>query len=228
MGRRKIGAKPAKQKFAPEGIDNGSAGMRLCGLGSVFLGDEMASIAALVASADGGDPRAAEELFTALYSELQGIARRELARRGGRNPALGVSSLIHQAYLAMAGGAAEFPDRGRFLAYAARVMRGLIIDHARQRRALKRGAEFELTTLESDAAGPSPVDAAELDAINDALAELAQVERELVEVVDLKFFCGFTLEEIAALQIVSLRTVERRWERARLFLHRTLRDPQIG
>jgi len=189
----------------------------------------MASFAALVASADSGDPGAAEELFTALYSELQGIARRELARRGGRNPALGVTSLIHQAYLAMArDGAAEFPDRGRFMAYASRVMRGLIIDHARQRRAIKRGGGFELTTLEPDAAVSPPVDAGELDAINDALAELAQVERELVEVVDLKFFCGFTLEEIAALQSVSLRTVERRWEKARLFLHRSLRAPELG
>jgi RNA polymerase sigma factor (TIGR02999 family) len=186
----------------------------------------MTSIAALVASADGGDLRAAEALFTALYSELQGIARRELALRGGRN-ALGVTSLIHQAYLAMAGGAGPFPDPARFMAYAARVMRSLIIDHARKRRAWKRGGRFELTTLESEVVG-NAVDTGELGAINDALAELQEVERELVEVVDLKFFCGFTLEEIAALQAVSLRTVERRWERARLYLHRTLRSTELG
>jgi RNA polymerase sigma factor (TIGR02999 family) len=188
----------------------------------------MSSIAALVASADGGDPRAAEELFAALYSQLRAMAQRELARNGGRNAALGVNSLIHQAYLAMAAGAVEgFPSPGRFMAYAARVMRGLIIDHARKRRACKRGGKFELTTLEHDAVG-NAVEVSELDAINDALAELQQVESELVEVVDLKFFGGFTLEEIAALQTVSLRTVERRWERARLYLHRTLRNPEIG
>ena len=108
------------------------------------------------------------------------------------------------------------------MGYAARVMRGLIIDHARNRRALKRGGEFEITSLEEDHFA-NPADAKELSSISDALDQLAKVEPELAEVVDLKFFCGFSFAEIAAMQKLSERTVQRRWEKARIYLHRSIR-----
>jgi DNA-directed RNA polymerase specialized sigma24 family protein len=92
-----------------------------------------------------------------------------------------------------------FPDRPRFMGYAARVMRGLIIDHARSRNAIKRGGEFEITSLETDP-GENPVDAKELSSISDALDQLAKVEPKLAELVDMKFFCGFSFAEIAALE----------------------------
>jgi RNA polymerase sigma factor (TIGR02999 family) len=105
---------------------------------------------------------------------------------------------------------------------AARVMRGLIIDHARSRTASKRGGDFEITSLEMDVA-ENIAGAKELTAISDALDELAQIEPELAEMVDLKFFCGFSFSEIAALQKLSERTIQRRWEKARIYLHRSIR-----
>ena len=101
-----------------------------------------------VLESDGSVP--AHTLFNALYSELHGLARRELARRG--YPAtLGVTTLLHEAYLDIsARDGASFPDQARFMGYAARVMRGIIIDYARNRMALKRGGEFEITSLEGD------------------------------------------------------------------------------
>ena len=181
-----------------------------------------ATISSLVTSADRGDQRAAEALFTALYSELHRLAKRELARRGA-GVSLGVTTLLHEAYLDMsARDVGSFPDRARFMGYAARVMRGLIIDHARSRRAQKRGGEFEITSLGTEAA-EQVVDAPELTRISDALDELAKVDPPLAQIVDLKFFCGFSFAEIAAMRGVSERTVQRNWEKARIYLHQTLR-----
>jgi RNA polymerase sigma factor (TIGR02999 family) len=118
----------------------------------------------------------------------------------------------------------SFPDRARFMGYAARVMRGLIIDHARNRRAQKRGGMFEITAIEPEAAD-TIVDDQELRRIGEALDVLARVDPSLAEVVDLKFFCGFSFAEIARMRNVSERTVQRSWEKARIFLHRTLRAP---
>jgi len=101
-------------------------------------------------------------------------------------------------------------------------MRGLIIDHARNRQAQKRGGQFEITSLENENVG-NPADERELQRISDALDELAKVDRELAEFVDLKFFCGFSFAEIAAMRSLSERTVQRKWEKARIYLHRELR-----
>ena len=94
-------------------------------------------------AAQSGGP-AADALFSALYSELRRLAKRELARQGSSY--LSATTLLHEAYIEMAGReGSAFPDRGRFMGYAARVMRGLIIDHARNRSAQKRGGQFEIT-----------------------------------------------------------------------------------
>ena len=160
----------------------------------------------------------ADTLFNALYSELHGLAKRELTRRGNL-ASLSVTTLLHEAYLDIsARDGASFPDQARFMGYAAHVMRGIIIDYARNRRALKRGGEFQITSLEGDFfANPSEVN--QLSSISDALDQLTKVEPELAEVVDLKFFCGFTFAEIATMQRLSERTVQRRWEKARIYLH---------
>jgi RNA polymerase sigma factor (TIGR02999 family) len=184
------------------------------------------TIAALAASTDGGDPAAADALFAALYRELHRLARRELARGGGQLT-LGATTLLHEAYLDMSGRAGtSFPDRPRFMGYAARVMRSLIVDHARQRRALKRGGGFEITALETgvDVAAPQ---VAELDALSTALDELGTVDPRLALVVDLKFFCGFSFVEIAAMQGLTERTVQRDWEKARIFLLGALRRDEL-
>jgi len=180
------------------------------------------TISSLIGAAESGDSAAATTLFSTLYSELHQLARRELARRGA--PAsLSVTTLLHEAYIDIAKrDGPSFPDKARFMGYAARVMRGLIIDHARSRSAIKRGSEFEITSLKTDTIENS-VDAKELSMISDALDQLAKVDPELAELVDLKFFCGLTFAEIAALRNLSERTVQRSWEKARIYLHRNIR-----
>ena len=179
------------------------------------------SISELIGAAERGERPAAEALFAALYSELHRLAKRELARHGG--PAsLGVTTLLHEAYIDIAGRDSSFPDRARFMGYAARVMRGLIIDHARRRNAQKRGGEFELTSFDTDVR-ENRIDDRELTRIGDALDELAVVDPALAQIVDLKFFCGFSLAEISAMRGVSERTVQRSWEKARVYLYRNLR-----
>jgi RNA polymerase sigma factor (TIGR02999 family) len=180
------------------------------------------TISSLIGAADSGDNAAADVLFSTLYSELHRLAKRELARWG--TPAsLSVTTLLHEAYLDIAAREGQsFPDRPRFMGYAARVMRGLVIDHARNRNAIKRGGGFEITSLKTDL-GENSVDVKELSSISDALDQLAKVEPKLAELVDMKFFCGFSFAEIAALENLSERTVQRRWEKARIYLHRYIR-----
>jgi len=166
-------------------------------------------------------------LFSALYTELHRLARRELARRLAP-VSLSVTTLLHEAYIDMSARAiASFPDQARFMGYAARVMRGIIIDHARRGTAIKRGRKFEITSLTSDSI-ENTASVEELIAINDALDRLAQLEPELAQVVDLKFFCGCSLAEIAALYNLSERTVQRRWEKARIYLRRSISGEGMG
>jgi RNA polymerase sigma factor (TIGR02999 family) len=180
------------------------------------------TISTLIGAAETGDCAAAETLFSTLYAELRRMARRELARRGSPG-SLSATTLLHEAYLDIAAREGNcFPDQPRFMAYAARVMRGLIIDNARSRNAIKRGGEFEITSLKTDAVD-DPVDAKELSLISDALDQLAKVEPKLAELVDMKFFCGFSFAEIAAIENLSERTVQRKWEKARIYLHRHIR-----
>lgn len=175
----------------------------------------------LILSADGGDHAAADALFAALYRELHELARKQLAR--GPGATLGTTTLLHEAYLNISGReGTAFPDRPRFMGYAAKVMRGLVIDYARRRRALKHGGGFQLTTMEDDVSAPL-ADAAELEELAAALDQLSEMEPLLAELVDLKFFGGFSVAEIAAMRGVSDRTVERQWERARTYLYRVLR-----
>ena len=179
------------------------------------------SVATLIANAEEGDASAADALFTLLYEELHRLARAQLARRSSL-ATLGTTTLLHEAYLDLSRREnAVFPDRARFMAYAARAMRGLIIDHVRNRKALKRGGEFVFTPIDESmkASGDGRPELAQIGA---ALDELATLEPRLAEVVELKFFCGFSFEEIARMWDVSARTVQRDWAKARIYLHGAL------
>jgi RNA polymerase sigma factor (TIGR02999 family) len=179
------------------------------------------TISALIASTESGDRSAADALFAALYDELHALAERQLARRGS-DLTLGVTTLLHEAYLDMAGREGTvFPDRGRFMAYAARVMRSLILGYVRQRRAHKRGGQFHITGLVEEPEAASR-DAPDLEPLGAALERLAVLDPRLAEVVDLKFFCGFTLAQIAAMRGTSERTMQRHWEKARIYLRDAL------
>jgi RNA polymerase sigma factor (TIGR02999 family) len=179
----------------------------------------------LIGEADAGAAGASAQLFAALYGELHRLAEQQLAR-GGRELSLGTTTLLHEAYLDITRReGVRFPDRARFMGYAARAMRGLVIDYARRSRAKKRGGGvFEITlTGDLEPAAPErdepPLD---LERVSAALDELAAVEPALAQLVDLHFFCGFSLVEIATMRGVSERTVQRDWRKARLFLHRAL------
>jgi RNA polymerase sigma factor (TIGR02999 family) len=184
------------------------------------------ALTSLIDSADGGDRVAVDGLFKVLYAELHRLASRQLSH-GARGMTLGTTTLLHEAYLNIAGREGTgLRDRGRFMCYAARVMRGLIIDYVRRRKAQKRGGVFEITPLEDDVADLS-ADHRELERIGEALDQLAGLEPLLAQVVDLKFFCGFSFGEIAAMREVSERTVQRQWEKARIYLYGVLGDAAL-
>ena len=189
-------------------------------------GNAESTISALIRAAENGDTSISEALFTSLYSELHGLARRELAR--GSSVTISATTLLHETYLDLARrNGPSFSSCGHFMKYAARVMRGLIIDHMRSRHAQKRGGQFELTSF--DAADGRVVEDKAIDdrdiiRMSEALDELAAVDRLLAETVDMKFFCGFTFAEIAAIQGISERSAQRNWGKARIYLHRSIRS----
>jgi RNA polymerase sigma factor (TIGR02999 family) len=170
--------------------------------------------------AEGGDARAQSALFACLYDELRQIAQRELRRGVGLT--LSATTLLHETYFKVQQRAdIAFPDRARFLAYASRAMRNLVIDYARSRQAQKRGGAFEITSLPTEL--PEQVtEAIELERLGAAIDTLAQLDPALAQLVDLKFFCGYSLVEIASMRGVSERTAQRDWEKARFLLKRTL------
>jgi len=181
------------------------------------------------ASQTGDGAPATAELFAALYDELHRIAQRQLQR--GNRVALSTTTLVHEAYLDICQrSGTEFPNRARFIAYAARAMRGIVIDYVRYSRAAKRGGGAFEITLTGNLDAPAQQNAAEeLERLSEALEELAKIEPSLAELVDLHFFCGYDFREIAELRGVSERTVQRSWRKARLLLrHQMLEMPQIG
>jgi RNA polymerase sigma factor (TIGR02999 family) len=169
--------------------------------------------------ADAAESVTKTRLFASLYGELRQLAERQLRRNAGAP--ISPTTLLHEAYLGISGQNAVFPDRERFIGYAARVMRGLIIDSIRERRALKRGGEFHFTQLPTQVPEAAK-DETDLSRLSEALDELALRDAKLAELVDLKYFCGFTFDEIAAQRGTSKRTVQRDWEKARVLLFQQL------
>ena len=166
------------------------------------------------------------ELFAALYDELHRLAESHLRRNAGVG--LSTTTLLHEAYLDLASRPAlGFPDRSRFLGYAARAMRGIVIDYARRSRAQKRGGGvFEITLSSAVVTPDAATDADQLSRLSDALDELGALEPSLAELVDLHFFCGYSLGEIAAMRGVSERTAQRDFRKARLLLQHALLEKE--
>jgi len=164
-------------------------------------------------------------LFAALYEQLHQIAERELRRSGGH--AISATTLLHEAYFKVQQQpATTFADRQQILGYAAKVMRHLIIDFARRHLAHKRGGEFEITRLPT-VVPELAADTAELERVGTAIDALEEIDPELAQLVNLKFFCGITFGEMAAVRGVSERTVLRDWEKARVLLQRALQGRDL-
>lgn len=179
-------------------------------------------VAAMVERAEAGDGSAKDALFASLYGELHRLAQSHLRQGGASQLTMGTTTLLHEAYLDLSGrSTVAFPDRLRFLKYASRAMRHLIIDYVRTRRAQKRGGEVTFIVGVQDEV-PSPASAVSLETLGDALDQLARLDAPLAELVDLKFFCGFSFNDIAVMRGVSERTVQRDWAKARLLLHDAL------
>jgi RNA polymerase sigma factor (TIGR02999 family) len=171
----------------------------------------------LMKAADAGSSERRQQLFAALYDELHRLAQRELRRNA--QATLSPTTLLHETFLNMCvRESAPSADRGRFMAYAARAMRGLLLNYLRDRQAHKRGGQFEITALPTEI---PLAQAQEFDGekLSEALDALACFDAKLAECVDLKFFAGFTFAEIADMRSVSERTVQRDWEKARILLH---------
>lgn len=165
-----------------------------------------------------GDAEALDRLVAMVYGDLRDVAARQL-RRERQGHTLHATALVHEAYVRLAGGdALDVSDRAHFLAVAARAMRQVLVDYARRHNAAKRGGGWARTTLASGHA-VLEVDPAELLALDQALDELDERQRRVVE---LRFFGGMEEEEIAALLKVSSRTVRRDWVKARAWLYRSM------
>ena len=172
-----------------------------------------------------GDPLASESLVRLVYAELRRQARLVL-RRAGENDTLQPTALVHEAWLRLGGQHdALWESRTQFFAIAAQMMRRVLVDHARTRRALKRGGAAVQVTLgnaNSPASEHGALDAVDVIALDDALARLAALDPQKARLVDLRYFAGLSIPEAAATLGVSPATVGREWAIARMWLRREL------
>ena len=193
--------------------------MRLPAENSGSLND---NITRLLDAWRGGDARAGDALFAIVYDDLRTLARRQLARLAA-GQTLAPTVLVHEAYMKFAERSApDVVDRSHFLAVAARAMRHVVIDYVRRRQSHKRNPGAPVIALDGATArtdGTSPVD---LIAMNEALAQLETLDPRQARIVELRFFGGLELEEIAKELDVSARTVRRDWQKARAFLYHAL------
>lgn len=165
-----------------------------------------------------GDREAMAQALPQVYDELHRIACREF-RRERADHTLQVTAIVHEAYLRLAGvRGLDWPSRNHFFAFAAHLMRRILVDHARRHNRAKRGGEIRHTSL--DEAGELALPGApDLVALDDALFTLERREPGLATLVELRFFAGLTLEETATALAISPETVSRRWRLAKAWLH---------
>ena len=177
---------------------------------------DVGEVTRLLRAAGAGEPAALERLIPLVYEDLRRLARRQLGREYGERT-LNATALVHESYLKLGAGAMAARDRPHFLAIAARAMRQVLVDHARERKAAKRGGEaWERTTL-TDGAWAGEFDPDGMLALDEALAGLEPRQRQVVEC---RFFGGMEEQEIATALGVSERTVHRDWTKARAWLYR--------
>lgn len=186
----------------------------------------MAEVTELLVAAQGGDKAAESELFALIHTELRALARRHL--NSGMPRLLQTTSLISETYLRLATAAGlPYRDRGHLFAVASRAMRQIMVDHARAALTMKRGGDLAPVTMDDLIAGEDMREHPQLViALDQALEKLALSNPRMAKLVDLRFFGGFDLEEIALMLDVTSRTLKRDWRVARVFLYEALSHEQ--
>ncbi len=195
-------------------------------------GEGSGSVTALLVAWGSGDASALEALLPSAYAELRRQARRAM-RRESAGHTLQPTALVHEAYLRLAGqGRGQWRNRAQFYGVAAQLMRRILVDHARARRAAKRGGadRLHVTLAESDARAPEDGDdpSVEMLALHAALERLVVMDARQARVVELRYFGGLTIEETADALGLSPATVKREWVVARAWLRRELRAGPEG
>jgi len=181
---------------------------------------DLPPITMLLRRATEGDRAALDEVFASLYPDLRRVARARLHSQG-RADSMNTTTLVHESFMRLVNmSGLRLEDRHHFFAYAAKTMRNVIIDAAREQLALRRGGGAEHLTLGAGEAAlvADSGSSDELLRVNDALLELETLDPELVQVVEMRYFGGYSEQEIAEVQGVTERTVRRRWDKARAWL----------
>jgi len=164
-----------------------------------------------------------DEAFAAYYPELKKIAHARL-RGSGLEALMQTTALVHDSYLRLASGPGiAIGDRLQFFAYSSRVLRSIVVDLVREQRAQRRGGDLELVTLDTASAEGVP-ESIDIEAVNDALDDLARLEPALARLVEMRFFGGMSEAEIAEALGISKRTVSREWNKARALLLTLVED----
>jgi len=193
------------------------------------LNQTQKTVARLLEELRSGERGALDELFAILYDELKELARRQRLRWRGEYT-LNTTALVHEGYLKLVGQAqVGVESRAHFRALAAKAMRHILCDYARERGAQKRGGGLGRLPLDELKASPVPVvfsseDSDTLVALDDALRRLERLDPRQSEVVECRFFGGLTIEDTATAIGVSPRTVKRDWAVAQAWLHREMRS----
>jgi RNA polymerase sigma factor (TIGR02999 family) len=182
----------------------------------------MAELTQLLEAMRAGDAGAIDEVFTLTYRELHEMAHQRL-HRSNQITSLDTTALVHECYLRLVRlGQLQTRDRSHFLGYAACVMRSIVVDFVRQRLAKRRGGGELRVTLGTDIRDSAVVSEEQIMQVDEALQELALLDPRLVQVVEMRYFAGFTVEQIAESRGVTTRTIRRDWEKARLLLYAAL------
>lgn len=180
-------------------------------------GDD-SSVTRLLRRAQDGDGQAADRLFTLVYDELHRMADLEM-RRQRPDHTLQTTALVNEAYLRVFG--REWRDRQHFLSVASKAMRSILVDYARKRNSAKRKVTGERVRLD-DLTEDYEARAIDLVALDEALDRLAEVDPNLVRLVELRFFAGLTMEQIAGFLGISVRKANKEWSTARAWLRRAI------
>jgi RNA polymerase sigma factor (TIGR02999 family) len=183
----------------------------------------MSQLTELLGQLQAGDPEARDGLFAAAYTELHRLARSRL-RRGGRNTVLDTTCLVHEAYLRfVSAGELRAEDRRAFFAYASPVMRSVIVNCVHERMAQKRGGDWLPLTLSTQLPSNVADDQETILKVHEALEALERADPRLAQVAQMRYFGGYSEQEIAEALDITERTVRRDWEKARLILAELLR-----